>query len=920
MLSCKPLVLRAGARRPACCADRPAVAAPRSCWRQRSGGYTAATAAAPESGGGSSAPEVQAAAVAAQKQRAARVDCFCTAACRAFPTRAVPPPQPPQPLSALPAGPLPADSIPPLLEWVTCAGMRPVAVQSILEQHCSAGMQRIVGAAARLAAAEEQEEQRALQPQYNDGVLITSAHLALAALADGDSDCAAALGVLHHSAAGLSLSRCAVLLSDRAVDERRREKLRREEARREDRGSSSSGSGSGSSSSSNSIFAAAALHFLFQSYRWAVFSGCDAVQPCHLLWALTADPRDSYSRLRADPLDECVAAAEVREPPLVWLLQLRYLRLELPRPAATYEQLLCVLRCGLDAAAEAAATTACGAQDSSSSSRGADAAAGGGDRAARKPVALHASLAARLDDVAAAAPGSTARSLGELAALLRACRLAGHVPSRTQLRAVGAAASACFLQDMCGSSRYVREYDERWRSVFELAEGFAALGYKPPGLLSQQQGNSSVQASHCVCQARPPAVAAAGLSRQVQWMCRAEAAMRFCYPESAASEYLAPYQRVMSDAADVDAPPTILQALLAVADDVPSGMEWKPVAAAALADRLFTEQQQGVATAAATTAATALPLDAAGSILACVMLQAGVPDTTLSSSALWEAATCDDVGAAADALHRAFPLPARAQLLQALGGGGGSGGAGALPSTFHVDLRAALVASLAADSDDIHATLRVQQRVGEACAAAGCGVPEGWLQQLASYSDVDPECSGDMAAALAALLKAAGAAAKREAGGSSAAAPASAGAAAATGATATSSEGERGSSNSIRTEVLEQLAGMLEAAAETGKLQPRAALAALQDLHAVVTQQQCTAAMAAAGRYGVITGNVAAVLGAAAAAPSATAADGAAVAADAGLLAALAGALEDQHGAAGFRRQEGRSGEKAGAQQGKEQA
>ena len=66
--------------------------------------------------------------------------------------------------------------------------------------------------------------------------------------------------------------------------------------------------------------------------------GCGTVQPCHLLWAMAADPRVSYNPLRQDPLDKWtpVTAAEVREPPLVWLLQ--QCPETLPRPAAVYEQ------------------------------------------------------------------------------------------------------------------------------------------------------------------------------------------------------------------------------------------------------------------------------------------------------------------------------------------------------------------------------------------------------------------------------------------------------------------------------------------------------------------------------------------------------------------------------------------------------
>ena len=294
MLSiCKPRVLRAagpccsssaGARRPRCCAVLSAAAGDRSgCYRPHSSSSSVARAGAAAAGRVGSlrlacvaravgpkdeepaAPEAQAAARAAQQQQAARarVQSFNAAAKRVFSLQTLrEPPREPPPLSALPAEPLPADSIPPLLEWVTTARMRPVAVQSILEQHCSPGVRRIVAAAARLAEAE-QEEQSRKGKGGGGGILITSAHLALAALAehDGDVDCAAALGVLHHSQAGLSRRRCAEVLAERAAQERR---WREEETRQYEDSGSSSGT---------SIFSAPALHFVFQSYRWAVFKG-----------------------------------------------------------------------------------------------------------------------------------------------------------------------------------------------------------------------------------------------------------------------------------------------------------------------------------------------------------------------------------------------------------------------------------------------------------------------------------------------------------------------------------------------------------------------------------------------------------------------------------------------------------------------
>ena len=61
------------------------------------------------------------------------------------------------------------------------------------------------------------------------------------------------------------------------------------------------------------------------------------MQLCHLLWALVADPRVSYSPLRTDPLDRRVAAAEVGEPSLVWLLQ-QATWLPHPARAEVYQQ------------------------------------------------------------------------------------------------------------------------------------------------------------------------------------------------------------------------------------------------------------------------------------------------------------------------------------------------------------------------------------------------------------------------------------------------------------------------------------------------------------------------------------------------------------------------------------------------------
>ncbi|KAG2443491.1 hypothetical protein HXX76_001844 [Chlamydomonas incerta] len=762
--------------------------------------------------------------------------------------------------------------------------MRPVAVQSILEQHCSAGALRIVGAAARLAAEEEQankldkqrQQEGAPEPQVSGGVLITSAHLALAALADGDSDCAAALGVLHHSAAGLSLQRCAELLAEQSCW-----------AQRQDSGSSSSSS---DSSSSSSIFSAGALHFLFHSYRWVVFSGCDAVQPCHLLWALAADLRDSSNPLRTDPLDEHTRATAVGQPLLMSLLQeCRYE--ELPRPAATYEQLLGVVQNSAMAAAEktrgagaAAASRQAASSSAAGGSRGAGAAAASdrdnpGAVEACDALAIGDSLNARLDEVAAA-PGSAARSLGELAALLRACRLAGHVPSRTQLQGL----EACSVATAAGywyAARQSGDPDRYWRSVYELAEGFAALGYQP-GQASQHVAF----VSHSVCVASPPpaTAAAGGVCGRVHWWCRIEAAMQFCYPASAAVYSESPCQRVLDEvtAAGAATYPELLQVLLAVAD-LPSSVPWRPVVVGRLAAHIIQAAAQSTAVAAQLAVGPVSDERDLGRVLECLALHGGVNDGSVSAAlqrtsscrsangvtnymtlsqwkrsssvVMWQAsANTWEVHTAWQALQYAFPLPVRAQLLQALGGGGGSGGAGAPPSTFHVDLRELLAVSLEADNDDIHATLRVQQRVGEACAAAGCGVPEGWLQQLASYGDaVGGGCSSggsgssssskaaEVAAALSAVLKAAGAAARR------AAADGGGGTAAASGAgfwinpygsydsydSDDDMDGIRDSS--AQAALLGQLASMVVRVTAGGHLTPHAALEAMRDLHAMAT-------------------------------------------------------------------------------------
>ncbi|KAG2443190.1 hypothetical protein HYH02_009267 [Chlamydomonas schloesseri] len=706
-----------------------------------------------------------------QQQQAARVRAFLAAAtARVLPnttaehsSRREPPPAPP-PLPDLP-GIVPATWLHPLLEWVTSAAMRPVAVQSILEQHCSRGVRRIVAAAAQLAATEEAAF--AGKPDdKQDSMCVTSAHLALAALADDDDpDCAAALGVLHHSAAALSLPRCAELLAERAAEERRRE-----EELHGHGSSSSSASGSSSNSSSSSMFSSPALHFLFQAYRWAVFMGCDQVQPCHLLWALAADPRTCYSALLADPLDGRVAAAEVREPPLVWLLQ--RCPEALPRPAAVYEQ----VTKSATAAATAAAVGGGGAGASSSS--------GGGGRVAAI-AAIHQELAAGLNALATAfhtaggtsPPLPVGGDLADLAALLRACRLAGHVPSRRQLAALGAALAAGLHGGEDPDTFCMDVGDERWLAIFELAEGFAALGFEP-----DPAGSMLAWAPHDVGLA--PAAPAAGLCDRVLAWSRTKAAMDFCYPRSEPCCELTLQRLVVDEASVAEAvarPAALQQALLAVAGTPPSDIPtWRSGVRGSVSNRTQWRYSIG------------------------------------------------DAGAAAAALRQVLPVPVRAQLLRSLCEGGPRVQFPYIPADFPaVGLRTALATSLASDDcSSIHATLDVQQvDVARAYAAAGICVPEGWLRQLASYSDdvagLGGGDGGEVATALRLMLRAAvGAAA---AGDGDGATGATSGAAATAATAAAAAAG-------IPSELVGQLAAMLQAAADAGRITPAVALQTLLNL------------------------------------------------------------------------------------------
>ncbi|PNH07572.1 hypothetical protein TSOC_005962 [Tetrabaena socialis] len=234
----------------------------------------------------------------------------------------LPPPPLPPPLSELPT-PMSPDAIPPLLDWVTTAAARPVAVQCILERFFSPQALQCVRAAVELA----------LNGGGGQGPLVLPSHLALAALSSPHPDCAAALGVLHHG--GLSLQGCVQLLLAAAAEA--------EAARVGARGTSSS--------SQDGVFSVAVQHFLFQSYRWAVYTGRweghNSVLPCHLLWALPADPRVAYSWDRRDPLDPAVQPWQDWRPPLVGLMEAAVGLKLLERAALVYEQYtdLSWLRC-----------------------------------------------------------------------------------------------------------------------------------------------------------------------------------------------------------------------------------------------------------------------------------------------------------------------------------------------------------------------------------------------------------------------------------------------------------------------------------------------------------------------------------------------------------------------------------------------
>ncbi|PNH09875.1 hypothetical protein TSOC_003478 [Tetrabaena socialis] len=329
------------------------------------------------------------------------------------------------------------DAIPPLLDWVTNAAARPVAVQCILDRFYSADALQCVRAAEELAASAGGVQQAGTR------TLVFPSHLALAALSSPHPDSAAALGVLRR--AGLTLQRA-------------------EAARAGARGTSTQ--------PDDGCFSPATQHFLFQSYRWAVYTGRSSVLPCHLLWALSADPRVAYSQDRRDPLDP----ADWR-PPLVGLMQAA---VGLKQPAQRYRQLLGMLQRAIDAAP--VEVPAAGAAASSPPARPAaeraPAAAvtsptdpSGGPAVSGAPQ-LHRDLDKYLSELLKPTSDHAITStwlLDQLIAAVLACRAAGLVLSRAQLEAIDRRIQSCLRRPA-------------WALGCEAVLGTAALGYTSPSL------------------------------------------------------------------------------------------------------------------------------------------------------------------------------------------------------------------------------------------------------------------------------------------------------------------------------------------------------------------------------------------------------------------------------------------------------
>ncbi|KAG2450794.1 hypothetical protein HYH02_004631 [Chlamydomonas schloesseri] len=702
------------------------------------------------------APEAPAGA----QQRQQWAEGFCRAAAATFPealAAAAEPPRPP-PLSDLPEEEVIAgDAIPPLLDWVPSAAMRPVAVQSILERHSGPELRQLVAAAARLALAEHEAAEAAaaaagaaVGPDPISRLCVTSAHLALAALATGASTagaapdgsaaadgCAAAvLGALHHSV-GLPLPRCAELLAARAAEERQRDVERRQQDEE----------ASGSSSSS-SIFSSPALHFLFQSYRWAAFTGCDMVQPCHLLWALAADPRVGYSSLRTDPLDSRVLPAVEWAPPLVGLLEAA--AEALLSPAAVYDQLcdhvwrhVKAARRARNAARLPRTRAVQPAASSPTPAAKAFAAEDFDDTAAAAVVHQH--LAAQLLDDTQLLP----ESIADLGALLSACRLAGVVPGRQLLL-------RAWCQLDAALSFYFAAPQVRCRAAHEI-DSHSALHLTSEGgpVLPLEQGQGSLS------------------SRQVQQALLAVADLR-SQDRSWAEPFLEGAVSLQARAAAAAA-----KAAAQGAGSTTSKAKARKGSGGRRGQQLQQQQQQQQnekqADQGQHEAAALQEVAAQGVLLACLLAEAGAHDCVDDDCFR---GTADDgspaqtVAAAQRLLREALPLPRRTRLLLTICAGElgqsarqrGKRKAQLQKKLLRAPLVAALAASMEPDSASIHAGPNTQRAVADACRLAGQAVPERWVHALLAYSSATPGgLSGrkQLPAALAAVLEA-GASGARE--------------------------------------------------------------------------------------------------------------------------------------------------------------
>lgn len=233
------------------------------------------------------------------------VDCVLANGPHRLPAFSYTEPAAPSPArSALPT-PLPADSFPPLLDWVTNVDMRPTAVMSIFEEYCSQELRWVLETALQIAKEEDRDKHGgSLAESFCDTApWMTSAHVALAALEFGyrrvyypvtDTTefhcCKAVAGVLLH-AAGLSLERCAVLLAERAVQERRRAAERRPPQKVQ----LPKGGGPAIRYFRHLEHSTPeTLHLIMQAYRWSVFTGaCVRVHTCARVY-----PPYLYMRVR----------------------------------------------------------------------------------------------------------------------------------------------------------------------------------------------------------------------------------------------------------------------------------------------------------------------------------------------------------------------------------------------------------------------------------------------------------------------------------------------------------------------------------------------------------------------------------------------------------------------------------------------